>query len=262
MKQSKLSFLILALVCLASCGKDNNDYLPPAGPQATVFKASGDENAINASLAQFRSLLGDSVNTTPGKTSGRREINWDGVPANLTNNTNFPLDFFNNTDPAGPNGRKRGLVYLDKGPIRIDSSSFAELDATYADEFVPFSSKKVLIGANSNIAEIVFKVPGTTTDAFVKGFGIVFTDVDNAQSTYLEFFNGNKSLGQFSAPARNQSGGFSFLGVHFPAEKITRIRITAGNGVLAAGTKDLSDGGSEDLVAYDDFFYSEPLANQ
>jgi len=184
------------------------------------------------------------------------------VPANFTNNNDFPLDFFNLTDPAGANGRKRGLVYLNAvSPLRLDSSNFADLEASYADEFIPFSNKKAIISANSNISEVAFKVAGTNTDASVKGFGIVFLDVDDANSTYLEFFNGTKSLGVFKAPAKTAGGGFSFLGVFFQEEKVTRIKIASGNGVLAAGQKDISDGGAKDLVAYDDFFYSEPVSN-
>jgi len=263
MSQAKLFSIILSVIFFASCDKDDDDtYQPPATPLSTVIKASGDSAGIINQVNQFRTLLGDQLNTTPGQTTGRREVNWDGVPANFTNNNNFPFDFFNLTDPAGANGRKRGLVYLDKGsPLRLDSSSFTEIDASYADELLPFSKKKSIISANSIVSEIVFKVPGANTDAFVKGFGIIFLDVDDANSSYLEFFNGNKSLGVFKAPVRNQAGGFSFLGVHFPNEKITRVKITAGNAILAAGTKDVSDNGSKDLVAFDDLFYSEPQSN-
>lgn len=258
MKQKKLFPILLSVIAFASCNKDDNNYLPPSGLQPAVFSAAGDEAAIANEIDLFRLALGDSLNTTPGKTSGRREVNWDGVPANFTNNGNFPHDFFNNTDPAGPNGRKRGLVYLNHGPLRLDSSNFADLDPSYADEFIPFSKKKSIVSVHSNTSEIVFKVPGTNTDASVKGFGIVFLDVDDANSTYLEFFDGNKSLGIFKAPVRNQAGGFSFLGVQFYKEKITRVKIVAGTTAPAAGNKDLSDGGNSDVVTYDDFFYSEP----
>jgi hypothetical protein len=258
---------IIVAGILQSCDKDddynyNNDGKEPH-IEANVLKASGDSATIIGSLNQFRALLGDSVNNAPGKTSGRREVNWDGVPAQFTNNNNFPLDFFNTTDPAGPNGRKRGLVYLNTGsPIRLDSSSFSEIDASYANQLLPFSKKKALISANSTVSEIVFKVAGTNTDAFVKGFGVIFTDVDTENSTSLEFFNGSKSLGVFYASKRNSAGGFSFLGVFFPKEKITRIKINSGNGVAATGVKDLSDGGNNDIVAYDDFFYDEPKSLQ
>ncbi len=255
--------LILVAILFASCDKnDDYGYPSPEDPRIEVdfLKSSGDSASIIGTVNQFRTLLGDSLNTTPVKTSGRREVNWDGVPANLTNNNDFPLDFFNNTDPAGTNGRKRGLVYLPTGsPIRIDSSSFAEIDPSYEAQFSPFSRKRAVISANSNITEIVFKVPGTETDASVKGFGLIFSDVDSDKSTFVEYYDGAKLLAQFYAPTRNDNGGFSFLGARFPNDKITKVRITAGSGALAAGYKDVSDGGDRDLVVYDDFFYDEPL---
>jgi hypothetical protein len=243
-------------ILITGCDKDNDSE---AGIQPIVAKASGDSAAIITSINQFRAVLGDPLNTAPGATAGRREVNWDGVPANFTNNESFPLDFFNNTDPAGPNGRKRGLVYINTGsPLRLDSSNFAEVDASYADEFIPFSKKRAIAAVNSTVSEITFKIPGTATDAYVHGFGIIFSDVENAQSAYIELFSGNQSLGVFTAPAKNATGGFSFLGVYSSAFKITRVKITSGNGALGAGVKDISDGGLKDLVVYDDFFYDEP----
>lgn len=248
---------------IVSCDKnDNDDYTPPSQtPQSTVFSAAGDSSAIIGTVNQFRSILGDSLNTTPGKITGRREINWDAVPATLTNQDNFPFDFFNSTNAADPAGRKRGLVYINSGNnFRVDSTSFAEIDASYAAQFGVFSKKRLLVKPGSNVSEVVFKVAGTNTDAFVHGFGLIFSDIDNANSTTLEFFDGNKSLGSFKAPARTAGGAFSFLGVNFQYEKVTRVKITSGNGVLASGTKDISDGGTSDLVVMDDFFYTEPNA--
>jgi len=249
---------------ITSCDKDDNDGYPTPPqqtPQATVLSASGDSASIIGTINQFRSLLGDSLNFTTGKTTGRREINWDGVPPTFTNQNNFPLDFFNSTNPADPGGRKRGLVYTNTGNnFRIDSTSFSEIDGSYANQFAVFSRKRLLVQIGSNISEASFKVAGTNTDAFVHGFGLIFSDVDDANSTTLEFFNGNKSLGVFKAKSSNSS--FSFLGVYFKYEKVTRVKITSGNGVLSAGVKDVSDGGSADLVVMDDFFYNEPNSIQ
>ncbi len=248
------------LTVFSSCDKDDDyDYNPPIVPLPLVFKSSGDSLGIVGTINQFRTVLGDSLNTTPGKTSGRREVNWDGVPANLTNNNLFPFDFFNNTDVGGPNGRKRGLQYLETGsPLRLDSSNFAEIDAAHGNEFIPFSKKKSIVSANSNVSEIGFRIAGTTTNAFVKGFGIIFSDVDDANSTSIECFNGNQSLGIFKAPVKIAGAPFSFLGVYFNDQKITRVKIIAGNNAIVTGVKDLSDGGLKDLVAYDDLFYDEP----
>ncbi|HEU4469758.1 MAG TPA: hypothetical protein VFR58_01625 [Flavisolibacter sp.] len=251
-----LAFLATAVI-MTSCDNDDDDdiYNTPPAPQATVVQASGD---LTAALAQFRQLLGDSLNTTPGKTTGRREVNWDGVPASLSNNDAFPFDFFNATDPALPAGRKRGLLYINNGTtFRVDSADFAGIDSSYGTQFNAFSGKRTFSAANSNISDVAFQIAGQTTPAVVKGFGVVFSDVDDANSTTLEFFNGTKSLGVFKAPVAG-ANSFSFLGVFFPDEKITRVKITAGNGLMAPGVKDLSNGGSKDLVVMDDFFYSEP----
>ena len=250
-------FVLLMAGAITGCKKEKNE---DPDTKVIIVSASGD---ITPKVNEFRSLLGDVLNTTPGQTSGRREINWDGAPVAVTNNNTFPLDFFNNTDAAGPNARKRGLQYVNNGTlIRLDSSDFSEIDASYADQFEPFSRKKMIIPVGTNVSEIVFKVPGTTTDASVKGFGVVFSDVDDANSTDIEFFNGTKSLGVFKAPAAAGAAKYSFLGVQFPVEKITRLKITAGNAALAAGVKDMTVSGTKDLVAIDDVLYSEPLILQ
>jgi hypothetical protein len=249
------------VITMTSCDKNGYGDSPSPNPgvEANVVKGAGDSVNLVAFINQFRALLGDPVNNAPGQTTGRREINWDGVPANFSNNSNFPFDFFNNTDPAGPNGRKRGLEYVNNGTgFRVDSSDFSEIDASYADQFEAFTKKKTFASVGNNITELRFKLAGTTTNAFIKGFGVIFSDVDDGNYTYVEFFNENKSLGIYKAPTRNSASGHSFLGVFFPDERITRVKITAGNGILAAGNKDISNGGNKDLVVLDDFFYDEP----
>jgi len=243
-----------------SCEKDENygKNPPTPAPQSTVVKGSGD---ITTQLAQFRALLGDPLNAAPAQTGGRREVNWDAVPATFTNNNTFPFDFFNSTDPAIANGRKRGLVMNNGTNFRVDSTAFAEVDPSYATQFKAFSPKRAFVYMTNTVSTAFFKVPGTSTDAFVKGFGVIFSDVDDAHSTSLEFFNGNVSLGIFKAPVRSDENGFSFLGVHFATEKVTRVKITAGNGLLGTGVKDISAGGAKDLVVMDDFFYNEPVPN-
>ena len=97
-----------------------------------------------------------------------------------------------------------------------------------------------------------FFVPGTSTTASVFGFGAVFTDVDLANTSSLEFFNlANVSLGTFFVPTANN--GLSFLGVIFTTEAIGRVRLTTGNTALGP-----NDGAAIDVVALDDFIYGEP----
>ena len=264
MKQAfqKLTAMAALVVAFLSCSKnkDFNDGISEPTINKVVFSAAGDSAAIVAKLNEFRLFAGDPLNTAPGATTGRREVNWDGVPANFTNNNNFPLDFFGSSDANLGNGRKRGLILNGNTTFRVDSTDFSEIDASYAVQFESFSKKKLFTYIGNNVTQVTFKVPDTQTDAFVKGFAVIFSDVDVANLSTIEYFDGNKSLGVFKIAQASQ--GFSFLGVGFPDEKVTRVKITSGNGLLATGVKDISDGGIKDLVVMDDFLYSEPLPLQ
>ena len=267
----KLVSVAVTFLTFASCSKDpsydvneGSNTVAASGsskaeskPEALVFKASGD---ITASLTAFRDLLG-TLNTAPGANGGRREVNWDGVPADLTNNEKFPGNFFGAFDAALPNGRKRGLISTTPGTgFRISDNDFSFLNAGYDAQFNAFSPKKTFVAAGSTITDNFFKVPGTNTDATVQGFGVVFSDVNNASSTSLDFYSGDRWLGSFKVPnvGNNNPGGFSFLGVYFPEETVTRVRITSGSASLSETQADMSDGGGKDLVIMDDFIYSEP----
>jgi hypothetical protein len=261
------NFSVIAVfsTLLSGCSKEDStvhpDTLPPSGSGASVMAAAGDSATIIGTINQFRKLLGDSLNTVPDKTSGRREVNWDAVPSAFTNANNFPFSFFNSTVATDGPGRKRGLVLTSSGTIfRIDSTNFVDIDLSYDKQFETFSRKRLFAAMNTNITELTFKVPGTATDAYVKGFGVIFSDVDNDNSTSVEYYSGNKSLGVFQVSAHPPSGSFSFLGVNFANAKVTRIKIKSGSGMLATGVKDISDGGANDLVVMDDFLYNEPIA--
>jgi hypothetical protein len=261
MGNTVVAVVALTAVVMSSCKKDDNYNNNPIDPKvkAIVKSAAGDSAGITAVLAEFRALAGAVVNTAPGATDGRREINWDGVPANVTNTNNFPFDFFGASDPALPNGRKRGLITTPTGTsFRVDSTDFKDIDPSYAGQFEAFSRKRLFAYLGNNVTNVTFNVPGTTTPASTKSFAVIFSDVDIANATTVEYFNDTKSLGVFKATPAAQ--GFSLVGVSFPEEKITRVKITSGNGLLATGVKDITSGGTKDLVVMDDFIYSEPKA--
>lgn len=228
-----------------------------------VTSASGANAAsIQTSVDAFRSSLGTLNSNIAGSFgSGRREINWDGVPDALSAPNSLPANFFNVNSP-------RGVVFSTPGSgLQVSANAtnptsapveFGNLNPNYPAAFAAFSPQRLFTALGSNITDVNFFVPGSTNAAFVSGFGAVFADVDLANVSSMMFFDpSNVLLGTFFVPAATGSEGLSFLGVRFTDERIGRVRITAGNQVLGATT---NDGNGTDLVVMDDFIYSEPVA--
>jgi hypothetical protein len=208
---------------------------------------------ITPRLAEYRALLGDASNGGgPPNASGRREINWDGVGAANTNTNTFPGGAF----------AARGLQMSSLGTgLRVSDNNFSDVNAAYTAQFAAFSPAKTFAAIGSSAFDLTFVIPATTTPATVNGFGIVFSDVDTLGSTRMEFYSGAELLGSFNVPVRCDSVGHSFLGVVFnEGERVTRVRVIAGNAAVAAGVNDVSSGGASDVVITDDFLYSEPVA--
>ena len=246
--------LTLSLAAIAACGDYGSGpgtYDPALVPTA-VF-ATGN---IAAKVDEFRTLLGEPSNggTAGEQATGRREISWDGAGANPFNNKNdFPAAFFNTNV-------KSGAVFTTPGTgFRNDSLKFAEVNATYGEQFGAFSPTKIFSPVGSNVMDVLFEVAGQPTPATVTGFGAVFSDVDVASTTTLEFFdvNGNR-LVTLAAPVRSDAAGLSFAGAKFGAAIVARVRITLGTGALGAAANDVSAGGTKDLVVADNFVFGEP----
>jgi hypothetical protein len=227
-----------------------------------VFSDSGiNAAAIQPVVDSFRAVLGNpNNNNAPGPlASGRREINWDGGGGNFTTTAPVtPFNVFLNTRGAQFTTPGTGLT---QAPPVADPSLFPPgglaglfANPTYGTIFTTFSAERLFTPVGSNVTDGLFFIPGTngTVDAAVSGFGAVFSDVDLAATTSIEYFDPNdNSLGTFfAAPFDN---GLSFLGVQFSTELISRVRITTGNSSLGP-----NDGAGVDVVAMDDFIYSEP----
>src|SRR2546422_9592174 len=215
----------LSLVALAACNNLSSPITSvPPGPTFAVIRAQGDSLTVADTLNKFRAALGGSLNApnSPPTDSGRREINWDGVPAALTNVDTFPATFFNVNS-------KRGVLMSTPGTgLRVDSTAFASVTAGLADQFKAFSPKKLFIAVGSNQLEVDFKLVGTTTNGLVKGFGVVFSDVDRAGgSARVEYFDANGvEIASVPATARLGAQGFSFVGAGIDSPIIARALVT------------------------------------
>ncbi len=302
-KTSGLLALALLGIALASCRRNlpttprEADLMTPersaaaavkVRSQARVFTAAGE---IVASVNAFREALGALNPNAPGsQPGGRREINWDAVPAAFTNTNDFPADFFN--QPAI--GRARGAEFSTPGTgFRTSDVNFADLNPDFATQFVFFSPIKTFAAVGSNRMTVAFFVPGSVVAATSTGFGVVFSDVDRRGSASIRLFDAQgRNLGLYAAPP--SPGGVSFVGVKFPAAVVARVEIESGQAAVRADATDVGNrprgdddfddddraresapdlatrvrefdrhrgrAKARDLVIMDDFIYGEPTA--
>ena len=225
-----------------------------AGP--VVREATGaNAAAIQAAVDAFRNDLGGPNNgvTSGSQPGGRREITWDAGGAAAAA-TIFPI-----VTTAFAN---RGAVFVTPGSgfesSGQPSPEFGDLNDGYPNLFATFSTPRLFTALNSNVMDVLFSVPGNATvPAAVTGFGSVFTDVDIATSTKLEFYAPDATLlFERFVPATPGNESLSFVGVSFNAgEVVARVHIVSGN---AAPGPDES--GNLDLVVMDDFIYGEPVS--
>jgi hypothetical protein len=230
----------------------------PAG-NYIIRQARGLQPAdIQKAVDQFRLDLGgvNNVGAVGTQAQGHREINWDGVPADKSSPNAFPGDFF----------KARGALFTSPGgQLQVSAKAaetpdvlFANVNPDLAQLFKAFSPEKLFAAPGSRVIDVTFTVPGSNDSATVTAFGSVFTDVDVAGQTRMEYFDlsGQKIL-TVNVPAvahANQSQ--SFVGVKFTdGTLITRVRIIMGNVTLNHFTSEMH---GEDAVAADDFLYAEP----
>ena len=98
--------LALSVGCLSGVAEAGFISFESAGANAA---------AITPTVDSFRAALG-TLNPNDGnhQNSGRREINWDGVPDTSADPNPFPGNFFNSTTVAG---RSRGALFTTPGPV-------------------------------------------------------------------------------------------------------------------------------------------------
>jgi hypothetical protein len=228
------------------------------GAQSSATGAS--PAAIQATVDAARTTFGVTNNGSAAGpfTSGRREINFDGVPDAFAAPALLPATFFNINSTRGivlPEGSQvsANSVNPTSTPVR-----FGNIFADYVTQFQTFSAQRLFAVPDSTTLDIAFFVPGTTTPAAVTGFGAVFTDVDAPGGlTRIEACDAAGAIVEtVTIPGTN--GGLSFGEIHFASPQIARVRIHAGSVPLNAVT--VADTPVTDAVAMDDLIYGEPQA--
>jgi hypothetical protein len=244
-------------------GATTRDFVAP-----TVFQAAGPTVAsIQNTVAEYRLALGGANNGNGGPVAtGRREINWDGGNVANVTTTISPNPF------AGFQVTRGALLSTPDGTgfVQAPPAGLAILfnNPSYETIFAAFSPSRLFSAIGSNTTDVDFFQPGGgNVPATTKGFGAIFTDVDQPDgsgpgdkrgnrksSTLVQYFGAHSEL-LFSSfvPASPGSGSQTFFGIVFSDPRIARVRITSGNAV--PGADDIE---KQDVVMMDDFIYGEP----
>lgn len=266
MKKFTLSTSLLALVLpalLSACGNEQDSSDLSGVSRGVVVRSVAAWNAagIQAYVDAFRRDLGGENNgVAEGSQTngGRREINWDGVPAAISSPNHFPGATFQN----------RGLLISSPG-VKLQVSTkqdeaaqaaplFGNLNANFPKIFAAFSPEKLFAPVQSTITDMTFVVAGTDKVAAVSGFGAVFTDVDLKGISKIEYYNSKGQLlhSEWVKALWGKNKSLSFVGVTFKdGRKVSKVRIYSGN-IKLGGWK--AEDKWNDAVAMDDFIYGEP----
>jgi len=238
-------------------------------PPLVIQAAGPDASSIKSAVEAFRSALGDNNANNPGPLQkGRREINWDGGNPNVLDTTAPANPFVVFLNTRGSQYKTPGLGLSQAPPSGGAQGGLIKLfgNPTYGRIFRTFSASRLFTPVGSNVTQATFSIPGTNGNAraAVRGFGAVFTDVDqpdgrpisnvSRSNTLIQYFDRNgRLLYNGSVPAAPGDGNLSFFGVKFDDARIASVVITTGN--VAPGP---NDDAAHDIVMMDDFIYGEP----
>src|SRR5207248_2041398 len=188
--------LSMLLTVSETAHAQGRDDVPPA-----VFQAAGATAAsIQSTVDAFRARLGDPNNlNNPGPLGlqGRREINWDGGNTNVLDTAAPVNPFLVFLDTRGSQFKTPGLGLSQAPASGGPEGGLAVLfgNPTYGQIFRTFSASRLFTPVDSNITEASFSIPGTngTVPATVRGFGVVFTDVDQPDGSGPGLKRGNRN---------------------------------------------------------------------
>ena len=227
---------------------------------------------VTTALANFQAAIGGVSNNGKAspQTGGFRTINWDGVKVDGTDSGGPPNTTVIHTgDVVGiPLNRFQGQGVSFEEVYAVSNNGFATVNTNAAGLFPAFSTPNTFAMFNDNTIDMSFVLPSTVTStpvpAAIRGFGAVFINAQIADSSSIEYFSGDRSLGKFSVPVSPTAGDPEFLGVLFSSPLVTRVQLILGtetlftfNGQTTTGTT-VNDA-THNLVVTDDFDYAEPV---
>ncbi len=241
-------------------------------PQIITGGGTGQSTTAAAALTAFETAIGGIKNTAAApQNGGFRTINWDGVKVDGTDNVAGP----NSTTiiTAGhtvgiPLNRFQGQGVFFGAIYAVSNDGFTDVNPNVAGLFPAFSAPNTFAMFNDNGIDFKFVSPSGPGSALVsaqsRGFGAIFLNVQQANTTSIQYFHGSQLLQTVFAPANATNGAAVFVGALFNNPIVTNVLLTLGQGVIFKfdGTT-VTPGGmntaTNNLVVTDDWAYAEPV---
>ena len=242
----------------------------PVGP-GQLFTGTSQATAT-ASLASFEAAIGGSKNTTAApQNGGFRTITWDGVKVDGSDAVSGP----NSTTVITPGhtvgiplSRFEGSGVYFGAVYAVSNDGFVDVNQNVAGLLPAFSTPSTFAMFNDNGIDFKFVAaasPNTTpVSAVSRGFGAIFLNVEQPNTTTIQYFHGSTLLDTLNVPVEGTPGAPVFAGELFPNAIVTNVLLTLGSGVIFKfdGTT-VSSGGvnspTNNLVAVDDWAFAEPV---
>jgi hypothetical protein len=234
----------------------------------TAFSGVGSAGAKNA-LASFEAAIGGANNKdNPPQPGGFRAINWDGVKLDGTDFNGNTTVISQGTTVGIPINRfqSRGIEFEEV--YAVSGDGFATVAPQTKGLFPAFSPNNTFTMFNENTIDFRFVLASDPTTsprpAVSRGFGAIFINVRLPNTTSIEYFNGDSSLGKFFVPA-GAAASPEFFGVLFNNPVVTRATITLGtdalfnfDGTTFSSSAVDNPGAGHNVAVTDDFAYAEP----
>ena len=228
--------------------------------RATLSVPTGGPPSTFTTLPAFEAAAGGADNGTRAgeQVGGFRHVGWDEIRLDGSDPGSAVINPGRVVTPPRSRLQPWGLSL---GPdIAVAGDGFHSVNPSV--QFTPFSQPNSWAPFNTNVAELDVVAPdgqgSTPVPAQTRGLGVVFLDVSLANTTEIQYYNGDILLGQVFAPVN--PGGPSFAGLLFPNAVVTRVVITLGTGRIFDfdGATASPGPATGDPVAGDDVALAEP----
>jgi hypothetical protein len=241
-------------------------------PQIITGGGTGQSTTAAVALANFEAAIGGVKNTAAApQNGGFRTITWDGVKVDGTDNAAGP----NSTIIITPNhtvgislNRFQGQGVFFGAIYAVSNDGFTDVNPNVTGLFPAFSAPNTFAMFNDNGIDFKFVSPSGPGNALVsaqsRGFGAIFINVQQTNTTSITYLHGSQVLQTVFAPANTTAGSPVFVGALFNNPIVTNVLLTLGQGVIFKfdGTT-VTPGGmntaTNNLVVTDDWAYAEPV---